>query len=243
MVKYVVPSFQRPVIFRDQTYSFLKKHNISDSDIHLFLRSDDPYINDYMDRATGINFHITDVRGVGRTHNYITEYFDEGDFIVEIDDDLKELVDNERKPVKDFKSVVEGMLSRMVDEEISYGGTYQVANNKFMSGNPEYTTDLRYLLGCVRFRRIRKDIVLETNYAEDFENAILHFLRDGKILKNNWICPITKNYQDGGCKNDGRDNETEKSDKVFLSTKYPKYCRLFQRKSGIWDLRIREYKV
>ena len=243
MVKYVVPSFQRPVIFRDQTYSFLKKHNISDSDIHLFLRSDDPYINDYMDRATGINFHITDVRGVGRTHNYITEYFDEGDFIVEIDDDLKELVDNERKPVKDFKSVVEGMLSRMVDEEISYGGTYQVANNKFMSGNPQYTTDLRYMLGCLRFRRIRKDIVLETNYAEDFENCIKHFIRDGKILKNNWIAPITKNYQDGGCKNDGRDNETEKSDKVFLSTKYPKYSRIFQRKSGVWDLRLREYKV
>lgn len=243
MVKYVVPSFQRPVIFRDQTYSFLKKHNISDNDIHLFLRSDDPYLNDYMDRATGINFHITDVRGVGRTHNFITETFDEGEYIVEIDDDLKELVDNERKPIKDFKSVVESMLSRMVDEEISYGGTYQVANTKFMSDNPQYTTDLRYLLGCVRFRRIRKDIVLETNYSEDFENCILHFLRDGKILKNNWICPITKNYQDGGCKNDGRDNETEKSDKVFIATKYPKYSRIFQRKNGVWDLRVRKYKV
>jgi len=243
MTKYVIPSFQRPEIFREQTYAFLKKHNVDDSSIYLVLRNDDPYLNDYMDRATNMNILLTDVKGIGRTHNYITEYFDEGDFIVEIDDDLQELLNNERKPIKDFKSVVESMLSKMVDEEISYGGTYQVVNPKFMSGNPQYTTDLRYMLGCLRFRRIRKDIVLETNYSEDFENCIKHFLRDGKILKNNWIAPKTKNYQSGGCKNDGRDNETEKSDKAFLSTKYPKYCRIFQRKSGIYDLRLRQYKV
>ena len=98
------------------------------------------------------------------------------------------------------------------------------------------------MLGCVRFRFVKKDIVLETNYAEDFENCLKHFIRDKKILKNNWIAPKTKNYQDGGCKNDGRDNETEKSDKVFLSSSYPQYCKIFQRKSGIWDLRLREYK-
>ena len=241
-MKFVIPSYQRPLIFRDQTYAFLKKHSISDSDIHLFLRSDDPYINDYMDRAQGINFHITDVKGVGRTHNFITETFDEDDFIVEIDDDLQELIDNERKPITDFMAVCKDMETRMKEENISYGGTYSVDNPKFMSGNPQYTTDLRYCLGCLRFRFIRKEITLETNYAEDFENCILHFIRDGKILKNNWVAPKTKNYQKGGCDGDGRDKDTERSDKVFLSTKYPQYARLFQRKNGRWDLRIRQYK-
>jgi len=242
MNSFIVPSFQRPEIFKEQTLAFLKKHNVDEKDIYLVLRKDDPYLNDYMDRATNINVILTDVKGIGRTHNYITEMFEEGDFLIEIDDDLIDLFDNERKPIKEFLPIVEEMKTKMKEESISYGGTYQVVNPKFMSGNPHYTTDLRYMLGCLRFRFNRKDITLETNYSEDFENCLLHFLRDGKILKNNYIAPKTKNYQSGGCKNDGRDNETEKSDKVFLSTKYPQYCRLFQRKSGVWDLRLREYK-
>ena len=91
MTSYIIPSYQRPLIFKDQTYAFLKKHKIDDKDIHLFLRSDDPYLNDYMDRATDINIHITDVKGIGRTHNFITETFDEDTFLVEIDDDLIDL--------------------------------------------------------------------------------------------------------------------------------------------------------
>tara|TARA_R110000772_G_scaffold168967_1_gene280735 strand:- start:910 stop:1641 length:732 start_codon:yes stop_codon:yes gene_type:complete len=242
MTSFVIPSFQRPTIFKEQTLAFLKKHNVDETDIHLFLRSDDLYLNDYMDRATGINIHITDVKGVGKTHNYITEHFDEDSFIVEIDDDLQDLFNEKREPVKDFKAVVKDMKTRMTEENISYGGTYQVVNPLFMSGCQQYTQDLRYMLGCLRFRFVKKDIVLETNYAEDFENSILHFIRDGKILKNNWIAPKTKNYQAGGCAGDGRDNDTERSDKVLLASKYPQYCRLFQRKNGKSDLRLKEYK-
>ena len=158
MTSFVIPSFQRPTIFKEQTLAFLKKHNVDETDIHLFLRSDDLYLNDYMDRATGINIHITDVKGVGKTHNYITEHFDEDSFIVEIDDDLQDLFNEKREPVKDFKAVVKDMKTRMTEENISYGGTYQVVNPLFMSGCQQYTQDLRYMLGCLRFRFVKKDI-------------------------------------------------------------------------------------
>ena len=74
------------------------------------------------------------------------------------------------------------------------------------------------------------------------ENCILHFIRDIKILKNNHLCGITRNYAKGGCCDDGRNNETEKEDNVFLTNKYPQYTRLFQRKNGRWDVRLKEYK-
>ena len=135
------------------------------------------------------------------------------------------------------------MKERMTENNISYGGTYQVVNPMFMSQCNHYTNDLRYMLGCLRFRFIRKDIILETNYAEDFEGCILHYIRDGAILKNNWIAPKTKNYQDGGCASDGRNIETEKADKEFLANKYPEYCKLFERKNGHWDLRLKDRKI
>ena len=121
----------------------------------------------------------------------------------------------------------------------SYGGTYQCDNKMFMSQCKEYTYDLRYMLGCLRFRYVKKDIILETNYAEDMENCILHYRRDSVIVKNNWIAPKTANYSKGGCCGDGRNIESEKIDKEFLANKYPQCCKLFQRKSGVWDLRLK----
>lgn len=239
---FVIPSFQRPEICRDQTLKFLERHGVENEFIYLVLRADDPYLNDYIDRASGINILITDVKGIGNTHNYITEFFNENQFIVEIDDDLQDLIDEKRIPITNFKEIIEEMKLKMIDEKISYGGTYQVVNPKFMSANEHYTTDLRYMLGCLRMRFIRKHIHLETNYAEDFENCLQHFVSDGKILKNNYIAPKTKNYQKGGCDNDGRNIETEKVDKEHLANQFPHLCRLFQRKNGRYDLRLKEYK-
>jgi hypothetical protein len=242
MIKYIIPSYQRPKITAEQTLNFLFRHGIPKNDIFLILRNDDIHLEEYKKIDEEINIITTDVKGIGMTHNFITDTFDENDFIIEIDDDLQELYDNERKPIKDFIPIVEEMKRLMEEQNISYGGTYQVVNPMFMSACNQYTTDLRYMLGCLRFRFIRKDIVVETNYAEDFENCIIHYLRDGKILKNNHIAPKTKNYQSGGCDGDGRHNDTERIDKQFLFDKYPQYCKVFVRKSGKTDLRLKCYK-
>jgi len=240
-MKFVIPSYKRPYIFRDYTLKFLSKHGVRLDDIYVIVRDDDPLQDYYLKSCHVIK---TNVKGIGMTHNFITEYFDEGEFIVEIDDDLEELCDNERKPITDFLSIVNDMKDRMTENNISYGGTYQVVNPMFMSQCNHYTNDLRYMLGCLRFRFIRKDIILQTNYAEDFEGCILHYIRDGAILKNNWISPKTKNYNNnGGCCADGRNIETEKADKEFLANKYPEYCKLFQRKNGHFDLRLKHKKI
>tara|TARA_B100000768_G_C11197760_1_gene340318 strand:+ start:96 stop:779 length:684 start_codon:yes stop_codon:yes gene_type:complete len=211
------------------------------SDVYVFIREDD---TDYQGYANiqGINLLPIDIKGIGMTHNYITEHFEADEFIVEIDDDLENIVDQTRKPIEDFLGLCDLMKSKMEEVGASYGGTYAVANPLFMSKCEEFTTDLRYCLGCLRFRFIRKDIKVKTNYAEDMENCILHFIRDKKILKNNWIAPKTKNYADGGCNGDGRAFESEQKDKKYLADKYPLYCRYFERKNGKPDCRVREYK-
>ena len=204
-MRFVIPSFQRPNDVMTKSLFYLTENDVKPQDIWLFVRKDDHCIEQYMNLKKsfwGLNIIETERKGIGKTHNLITETFDENEFIVEIDDDLTDLLDNEKNPVNFLKFC------------------------------------LRYMLGCVRLRFVRKDIILETNYAEDFENCILHYLRDGVILKNNWVCPKTKNYSEGGCDNDGRNLETEKHDKEHLSQKYPDLCKLFQRKNQRWDLRL-----
>ncbi len=234
-MKFVIPSFQRSKILKEKTLKYLDEMGVHRGDVYVFIREDD---NDWSGYASlsGINLEIIDIKGIGATHNYITEFFEECEFIVEIDDDLENIVDNERKPVEDFIGVCKEMKEKMEYVGCNYGGTYSLANPIYMSKCEKFTTDLCSMLGCLRFRFICKDIKLETNYAEDMENCILHFLRDKKILKNNWISPKTKNYANG------RGFESEKTEKIFLAEKYPLYCRYFERKNGKPDCRVREYK-
>ena len=240
-MKYVIPSFQRAEIFQEKTLNYLDSMGIDRNEVYVFIREDDLDYEKY-NSIPGIHLEALDIKGIGETHNYITHYFDSGEFIVEIDDDLHNIVDNERKPIDSFIDLVLEMKEKMQEVGCNYGGTYAVANPMFMSNCEKYTTDLRYMLGCLRFRFICKDIKVETNYAEDMENCILHFLRDKKILKNNWIAPNTKNYADGGCNGDGRSFDSEQKDKKYLAEKYPLYCRYFERKNGKPDCRVREYK-
>jgi len=240
-MKFIIPSFQRPQGLLDKTLKYLDVMGVDRSDVYVFVREDDKFLEDYMS-IVAVNLVPIDIKGIGATHNYITEHFEADEFIVEIDDDLEYIVDENRKPIEDFIGLCNEMKSKMEEVGCSYGGTYSVANPMFMSKCERFTTKLSYMLGAVRFRFIRKDIKVKTNYAEDFENCILHFIRDGKILKNNHVAPRTKNYAPGGCCADGRGFESEKKDKEYLADKYPLYCRYFERKNGKPDCRIREYK-
>ena len=236
-IKFVIPYFQRPLKFQEQTLSYLMKHKVPKQQIYTFLRSDDEHLDEYL-KIKEVRHVVSEIKGIGKTHNYITKYFNENDFIVEIDDDLVDLIDKNRNSVEDFLQLCYKMKMIMLHTGISYGGTYQCDNTMFMSQCGEFTTDLRYMLGCLRFRFVRKDIQLETNYAEDFENCILHYIKDVKILKNNWIAPNTNNYSQGGCDGDGRNIDTEKEDKELLAKVYPNHCKLFQRKNGRFDLKL-----
>jgi len=239
--KVVIPSYQRYDKLCKFTLAYLARHGIKKDIIYIFVRNDDLDLKKYKSlEEQGYHVIASDVKGIGMTHNYITDYFRKGEYIIEIDDDLKKIIDNNREEILSFNDTFETIIDKMNREGASYGGLYSVANPLFMSQCEEFTYDLRYMLGILRIRKICKDIILETNYSEDFENIILHYIRDGKILKCNHLAGVTNNYNTGGCDGDGRNIETEKKDKEFLATKYPYHCKLFQRKNGRWDLKLKD---
>ena len=155
---------------------------------------------------------------------------------------MAELHNEKREAITDFRKECEIMKDKLDENKCSYGGTYSVSNPLFMQAQSKFTTDIRYMLGCLRFRYIRKDIILKTNYAEDFEMILKHYVRDGKVVKNNHLAPKTKIYAQGGNDKSGRTIESEKKDKEILNEMYPQYTKLFMRKNGRWDLRLKEYK-
>ena len=242
---YAIPTYQRYEKLLTHTLTFLSKHKIKTESIYIFIRNGDNDYDKYKSlESKGYKVISCDARGAGQKHNFITDYFKEGRFVIELDDDIKELINEQKKPIDNFKKDMKKMIEIMKKENINYGGIYQCDNDLFMRGiKNKYTRDLRYMLGVLRVRRICKDIKVITNYAEDFEFCLRHFVRDGKILKNNHIGPRTSLYADGGNKANGRNIETEKKDKEIVNNLYPTLSKLYQRKNGIWDLKLREYKT
>ena len=240
----VIPSYQRFDKLKKHSLNYLNKFSIPHSDIIIVIRNDDIDYDKYITlRDQGYGVISTDIKGIGATHNFITKRVFKNEVIIEIDDDLKKIVDEQRRDILSFDYEMTRIIDKMNEEKVNYAGLYSVPNPLFMSNQPKYTTDLRYMLGILRIRRVCKDINLETNYAEDMENCILHYIRDGKLLKCNHLAGITQNYSKGGCDGDGRNIETEKKDKEYLANKYPQYCKLFQRKNGRFDCRLKEYKI
>tara|TARA_R110000782_G_scaffold158870_2_gene250983 strand:- start:3051 stop:3806 length:756 start_codon:yes stop_codon:yes gene_type:complete len=242
-MKFAIPTYARFDTLNKKTLSYLDKHKIPHEKIYIFIRNGDPDFDKYKElKNLEYNVVTCDSVGAGMKHNFITTYFEEGEFIIELDDDIKDLIDEYKKSITDFTDKLDEMIDIMTLENINYGGIYSCDNAFFMLNSEKYTRDLRYMLGVLRIRRICKDVIVKTNFAEDFEFCLRHFVRDGKILKNNHIGPKTSLYAKGGNKSAGRNNETEKIDKELVNSEFPELSKLFQRKNGKWDLRIKSYK-
>jgi hypothetical protein len=242
-MRIAIPSYQRPKILQEQTLKYLNLQKVDNSLVDIFVRDSDECLPDYLTlEEEGYTIIQCDAVGAGMKHNFITTHYPEDTWIVELDDDIRTLK-NTRKEDIEFMKEMDEMRLIMEEEGINYGGIYSCDNDFFMGTQPRFTRDLRYMLGIVRVRCIKKDIVVKTNYAEDFEFILRYFMRDGKILKNNHIGPRTKLYNIGGNDASGRNQETERLDKVTINEEFPNHSRLFQRKNGRWDLRIKSYKV
>ncbi len=92
-MKFVIPSYNRSQEIQSKTLRYLLLQNVPKKSIYIFIRKDDSDFDSYTDIDNEINIIATDVKGIGKTHNAITEYFSEGEFIVELDDDMIDLID------------------------------------------------------------------------------------------------------------------------------------------------------
>ncbi len=100
-VKFVIPSYKRSEQIKNKSLRYLETHNVPKKSIYIFTRVDDDQLSSYVKlRDEGYNVIVlVDVKGIGKTHNAITEHFDENEFIVEIDDDMIDLIDTEKNSV------------------------------------------------------------------------------------------------------------------------------------------------
>ena len=240
-MKIAIPSHNRVNILKAKTYKLLLERGFDENDIFIFTDNFDEYKDEFKNVILSKD-SITEKR------NHIIEYFDEGEQIVEMDDDIDDI--QTTKSGEDNKSVMN--LKEFYEENFKMlfaGGMWGINsthNNFFATGEDKYGLQLvsicATLCGYINDKRIKMTL----KEKEDFERVLLYYQMKKPILKR---CGygIKTNYWSGkgGIASDYDFEERiniQKESADYLLEKYPEYVYQKERKNGIVDIKFRRKK-
>ena len=244
-----IPSFDRPELIAKRTLALLFRHSIPAENIIIFLRDNDQY-NKYKKHIYGFHENVvfTHATGIQDTRNFMQKYFYNNlkfEHVIYLDDDINELIDYD-KPVENLISLGNNIFKELIKQSLFVAGISPYHNKFYLKKNISRT--LKYVCGCFRAERIRRDtpvILCEMGHFEDHQFSCEYFLRDGGLLRFNWIALVTKYFElEGGiCGQLGgmeaRQEQMEENAQVMVSL-YPEMCRAVEKKYG-WDIRLNHH--
>ena len=91
-MKYIIPTLKRASIIKNRTLALLKRYGIKPENIYLFCVGEEGDISNYKSVLHGEGYNIIQgKKGIGLQRNFMSEYFEEGEALVTLDDDVEEI--------------------------------------------------------------------------------------------------------------------------------------------------------
>lgn len=225
---FAIPSHKRAEILRDRTLKLLDKLGIPHSRINVFVSKSN--IKDYRETLPNSIKIITSREGVANNRMFISDYFNEGQKIITIDDDVEAIYQLEGSKTIELSSInllIEKVFNELKERGLKMAGIYPTRNPFHMK--PTITEDLRFCKGSLRFYindrfcERRKFVLLE-----DYETTIKYYLKYNGVLRINYIS-IKVNYLTlggGMADNTDRSLPSKKKEVDKFIDKYTHYCWL-----------------
>ena len=235
-----IPSYKRAKEIQSKTLKYLKDCGINDERIVVFVANEEEK-NIYISAGVG-NKIVVGVLGITNQRNFIMNFFPLGQYVVSMDDDIErleraDLQQNCFIPITALDETIRENYQLMLEENRYIWGIYPV-HNIFFIKRPMHT-DLKFIIGvCYGYINRRIMLGVEFDVKEDIHNSILHYLKDGGVLRINTIVAKTKFNAVGGL---GMDRyEANKKAAEALHLKYPTLTRIVQRKNKTYEIRLKE---
>lgn len=240
--KIAIPSLKRSNLLLEKTYKFLNKHKIPDNKIYIFVIDNEFEIY----KTTFPNCNIVVGRFTAKNNkNYILDYFDKNTFILQLDDDIKDMYEATDKKtlinLQDLDKFIRDGIELLKKEECNILGVYPIKNPGFMFGNKEAVSQqLNYCCGAVLLMKNHHLVQRSLNLIEDFEFSLKNYLNNGKILRNNRICVEANQYTaSGGLQyNNNRNIQNKLIEIKRLVNQYPQYVKLVMKSNKQPDIRF-----
>jgi len=241
-MKIVIPSYERYETIQQKSINLLLNAGYKPNDIYVFVANEDQY-NKYKEKIDNDISIIIAIKGLKEVREFIFNYFDEGEKLLCLDDDIeavRTLYKNEDnksrlRPVENLKEIVDYAFHLCDQHSLKLWGLYPTPNNAFfMENQKEITYDYKFIIGnffgCINCRDMNKLNVLD---MDDYERSIRSYLLYGGSIRFNHIAPKTKFKKNtGGAQDDQRENRLAQSREILLK-EYPDLLFMRQRKNDI----------
>jgi hypothetical protein len=232
-----IPSYKRHLTIKKKTLTLLKKHNIDKSKITIFVANQEEY--DLYNKELECQYKLVIGQlGMKNIRNFISDYYDFGINILNIDDDMEQIIS-----LHDYFNLdefIKNSFELLELHDANLFGIYPVNNKFFMS--PTLRTDLRFIMGgFFGCRNMRVKISIDNK--EDVERSILYYLRDGIILRFEDIAIKNKIFSEkGGMQFDGKRTKKKiEASAKYLVDKYPNLCSLkISKKRGTHEIKLKD---
>lgn len=246
MSNYVVaiPTYNRVEEVVNKTLKTLNKGNVSKHRIFLFVANKQQY--DLYDSGVPRELYnkiIIGKKGITNQRIFISNYFNEEQYVVSMDDDVEQLEmlrGDKLVKMHNLDLFFNKAYDLMKKENLFIWGIYPVRNPFFMYN--EITTDLRFIIGVTygfitrHLKELKMSSKIETK--EDYEQSILFYKKDGGVIRFNNITAKTKFNAPGGL---GADRfEKNKFSAEYLVNKYPDIVIRNDRKNGMPEIKLKK---
>jgi hypothetical protein len=216
----------------------LGRYNIPKDIIYIFVANPEEY-NIYTSILGDTYIIIIAEVGMMNVRNFITNYFEEGDHLVMIDDDIADITFFEKyySSLSDFFT---NAFELCIENKCRLWGIYPVNNEYFM--RPRIVVGLTYICGGLYGVINNKTLLVSMNNKEDFQRSLQYYMEDGKVIRYECIGIDTKGYTGiGGMNLPGeRTNEIILASATKLVELYPLLSKLnLTKASGKPEVKLR----
>lgn len=235
MYRIAIPSYKRPDGLKNKTIRTLLKAGYTSADIDIFVSNEEEKTT-YLKVLPEYNLIVTNTMGLHNKKNFITAYYDEGQHILSMDDDISKMVYSDKTKHKTLKEVVDAIFNQMHTHGTILGGFFPVGDPRCMRN--EWERGLCFILGAMYCYINDKSIIIEQSSAEDAERTIKVYEKYKCVVRCGLWAPTTIYWTTAGGI-DASEQDRASSDymtKYYLSETYPEYVTLVLKKDK-YDLK------
>ena len=194
-INIAIPSYGRSNTLAKKTLATLQRYNVPKDVIHIFVIDEeyDAYFSVFKEDYKIIKGQ----RGIIAQRQFIRDYFEEGDKIIFMDDDI----DDFDFGGKSFDEFATEAYDTCKDNNAFIFGLYPVWNSFYRQKQKYMTTDLRFIIGAFYgiINRHGIEYTLQNGMLKsDVENTLMHWIKDGIVIRFNQYGIKTKMYSKGG---------------------------------------------
>ena len=242
-----IPSYNRYDTIKKKTLKMLIQNNIPSSIITIFVANSEQKL--LYEKDLGNYYKIViGVLGMANIRNFITDYYEEGQHVVFIDDDITSIklgnfTGLTVTKINNLNEIINNGFILCKENDTALWGLHPSNDCRNLKSKNIITTNLKYIIGALYGVINDKLIKVSIDCAEDFQRSILYYKKYGKIVRINNMSAFTTYYATGGMASNGRTKELDIIEKTKLCELYPEYCKIYKTNYDTTNIKLKSVKI